>query len=86
MKKKTTVALTNKRLLFLDYNQHDFREVLRIARSIEYIRYKEVYYQIHLEEIVSIEEKENYIVHLSNNINFEFDNDNLFKLLLEQLN
>ena len=45
--KYTTLILTNKRLLFLDYIMPDeCREVLRIARCAYYIRNKEVYYQI----------------------------------------
>ena len=42
--KTTTVALTNKRLLFLDYIDDDANEVLRISRGIDYVKYKEVYY------------------------------------------
>lgn len=84
--KNTTIAVTNKRILFMDYNQFDYKEVLRIGRNLDYIRQKEIYYQIKIEDICSIEKKEKYIVFLSNHTNFEFDDDNLFQLLKKILN
>ena len=83
--KRTSVALTNQRLLFLGYDKFDCKETLRIARNIDYLRCKEIYYQINLEEIINIEKLENYIVHVSDSVTFEFDNDELFHLILEQL-
>ena len=42
--KNTTIVLTNKRLLFLDYvMQNEGLEVLRIARGADYIKYKETH-------------------------------------------
>ena len=41
--KCTTIALTNQRLLFLDYDKFDSRENLRVGRGVEYARFKEVY-------------------------------------------
>lgn len=46
--KNTTIALTNKRLLFMDYDKYDSKEVLRIAQGLDYMRFKEVYYKIDL--------------------------------------
>ena len=46
--KCTTIALTNQRLLFLDYDKFDSRENLRVGRGVEYARFKEVYYSIDL--------------------------------------
>lgn len=80
--KVTTIALTNKRLLFLDYiNMNDGIEVLRIARGVSYVRNKEVYYQINLVDIHLIEMNEYYKVILKNGSSFEFDNVRLYELL-----
>ena len=49
--KVTTIALTNKRLLFLDYlNENEGQEVLRIARGTNYLKIKDVYYYINLND------------------------------------
>lgn len=79
--KNTSIALTNKRLLFLEYSKNDPNEVLRTARGLEYPRYKEVYYQISLGDIKKITKEENYSITLVNNNLFEFDNRELFDLL-----
>lgn len=80
--KITTIVLTDKRLLFLDYvTPNEGSEVLRIARGANYIKYKEVYYQIDLNKIVDITKKEYYQVILENKKTFEFDNDELYNLL-----
>lgn len=80
--KNTAIILTNKRLLFLDYiNVNEGLEVLRIARGADYIKYKETYYQIDLNDIVDIIKNQYYQVILKNNITFEFDNEELYSLL-----
>lgn len=80
-----TIALTDKRLLFLDYiNTNDGLDVLRIAKGINYARYKDVYYQIDLNNIDSVDEDENYIVILKDKTVFEFNNEKLYKLLLKK--
>lgn len=80
--KTTTIVLTDKRLLFLDYvTPNEGSEVLRIARGANYIKYKEVYYQIDLNKIVDITKKEYYQVILENKMTFEFDDDELYNLL-----
>jgi len=79
--KNTTIALTNKRLLFLEYSKDDPNEVLRTARGLDYPRYKEVYYQIELTNISEVKESENYSVTLEDNTYFEFDDSHLFDLL-----
>lgn len=80
--KITTIALTNKRLLFLDYLiENEGLEVLRIARAMDYIKYKEVYYQINLNDIENIIKDKYYKVNLKNKKSFEFDNDELYNIL-----
>jgi len=79
--KNTTIALTNQRLLFLEYPKDNPNEVLRTARGLDYPRYKEVYHQIELTNIKEISDNENYSITLINNTSFEFDNSELFELL-----
>lgn len=80
--KNTTIVLTNKRLLFLDYiTPNEGLEVLRIARGADYIKYKDVYYQIHLNDIESIIKDKYYQVVLKNKIIFEFEDEELYNLL-----
>ena len=81
-KKVTTIALTNKRLLFLDYlNENEGQEVLRIARGTNYLKIKDVYYYINLNDIKSITKEEYYQIILKNNQSFEFDDEELYNLL-----
>ncbi len=84
--KITTIALTNKRLLFLDYDNNDPRENLRISGKINYVRYKEVYYYIELGNIKNIVKSETYIINLIDGRNIEFNNEDLFKLIEEIIN
>lgn len=80
--KNTTVALTNQRLLFMDYDKNDYREDLRVGRGVNYIRYKEVYYFLELKNINSISKKEDfYSINIKNSNSIEFDNTELYKLL-----
>ena len=80
--KITTIVLTDKRLLFLDYIMpNEGLEVLRVARGSNYVKYKEVYYQIDLNDIENIIEDEYYQVVLKNKISFKFNDDELYKLL-----
>ena len=82
--KYTSIALTNKRLLFLEHlNPNEGLEVLRIAKGANYFKTKDVYYQINLEDILNVLPGENYQVILRNGMLFEFDNEELYNLLLE---
>lgn len=80
--KTTTIALTDKRLLFLDYIiTNDGLETLRIVKGLNYIRSKDVYYQINLNDIDIITHDKYYKVTLKNKTTFEFNNNELFNLL-----
>lgn len=78
--KITTIALTNKRLLFLDYVTNDGLEVLRITNKLNLMRTKEVYYTIDLDDIDSIIKDEYYIIKLKDNTLFEFNEQKLYEL------
>lgn len=81
-RKTTTVAVTNKRILFLEYIiQNEGLELLRVARGIDYMRCKEVYYQIELNIIKSVTKNKIYKITLENGKSFEFDNDELYNIL-----
>ena len=77
----TTIALTNKRLLFLDYITNDELEALRITNKKNLVRSKEVYYKINLEDIKSLRKTEYYKVVLKDCTEFEFNNEKLYELL-----
>ena len=83
--KNTTIAVTNKRILFMDYDKEDPNENLRIGRGIDYVRYKEVYYQVNIEDIRKIVEGELYMVILNTGIEFELDNEELVCILKENI-
>ena len=59
-----TIALTNKRLLFLDYTTNNWLDALRITNKLNLVRTKEVYYQINLDDIKLLIEDE-YVVVIS---------------------
>lgn len=80
--KNTTIALTNKRILFMDYDKFDPNETLRVGRGMDYVRYKEVYYQIDLNDIESIENNEYYIINLKNKTSIGFDEEKLYNHLI----
>jgi len=84
--KCTTIALTNQRLLFLDYDNLDPRENLRIGRGVDYARFKEVYYSINLDNIKNIDYKNNILkISFKDNITpIKIDNEELYKLLKEE--
>ncbi len=56
--KLTTVALTNKRILFLD-NFAESSEVLRISNGVDYIKEQDVYFSI---ELGKVELKNNKLI------------------------
>lgn len=80
--KNTTIILTNKRLLFLDYiTPNEGLEVLRIARGADYIKYKEIYCQIDLNDLVNVVKGEYYKAILKDNNSFEFEDVELYNQL-----
>lgn len=79
--KITTISLTNKRLLFLDYITNDGYEALRITKGVNFTKYKDVYYEINLNDIELITEDEYYIITLKDNTIIEINNKKLYELL-----
>ncbi len=84
--KCTAIALTNKRLLFLDYDKFDSRENLRVGRGVEYARFKEVYYFIDLKNIIKVSNKKGItIIDLSDGKYLEIENENIFSLIQKEI-
>ena len=84
--KLTTIAITNQRLLFLDYfNETSIEETLRIAKGIDYLRQKEIYYKIELKDITEVLEDDYYYIKLKDNTIIEFDKEELYNLIKEQI-
>ena len=77
----TTIALTNKRLLFLEYITNDGMEALRITNKMNLIRSKDVYYSIDLDKIEKVYEDKYFIIKLKDNSLIEFNESKLFELL-----
>jgi hypothetical protein len=85
-RKLTTIAITNQRLLFLDYfNETSIEETLRIAKGIDYLRQKEIYYKIELKDITEVLEDDYYYIKLKDNSIIEFDEEELYNLIKEQI-
>ena len=74
----TTVALTTKRILFLDYYNLD--EELRIAKYKNEIKFKEVYYDIDLKNIDSVNK---FTINLKNNTNLKIYDKTIINLICE---
>jgi len=84
--KTTTIAITNKRLLFLDYlNTNDGLDALRITNKQNTIKYKDIYYQLTLSDIKLTKESNYYIVFKNNELIFNFYNQEIYNLLKQEL-
>lgn len=78
----TTIAITNQRILLLDYLGDTFiEETLRIAQGVSYLRMKEVYYIIDRKNIENIFENEYFILELKDKTILEFDNKDIYNIL-----
>jgi hypothetical protein len=76
-----SVAITNKRILILDYQSIEPLETLKGAHASSYIKMKEVIFSKYLKEIKSIKGKDLYEIMFKDNYIIEFDNDDLYSLL-----
>lgn len=83
--KNTTIVLTNKRILFMDYDKEDPNEILRIGRGVDYLRYKEVYYKVELANIKELIENDLYKVILKNGVEFEFENEAILNIIKDNM-
>lgn len=83
--RETTLIVTNKRILFLDYldDPSSPNEVLRVSSLVQYPRYKELYHHINIDDIARVESENKYRLILKDNFFFEFTNQELYSLLKE---
>ena len=84
--KTTTIAITNKRLLFLDYlNTNDALDALRITNKLNTIRYKDIYYELNLSDIKLTKKSNYYTISKNNEPIFNFYNQEIYNLLKQEL-
>lgn len=84
--KTTTIAITNKRLLFLDYlNKNDALDTLRITNKLNTIRYKDIYYQLNLSDIKLTKQSNYYTISKNKELIFNFYNQEIYNLLNQEL-
>lgn len=85
IEKSLSIAITNKRILFLDYQPIEPLETLKGAHASSYIKIKEVIYSRYLEEIKELKKSSLQIVFNDNYI-ISFDNKELYECLKEYIN
>ena len=84
--KTTTIAITNKRLLFLDYlNTNDALDALRITNKLNTIRYKDIYYGLNLSDIKLTKQSKYYTIYKNNEPIFNLYNQEIYNLLNQVL-
>lgn len=84
--KTTTIAITNKRLLFLDYlNTNDALDALRITNKLNTIKYKDIYYELNLSDIKLTKLSNYYTISKNNELIFNFYNQEIYNLLKQEL-
>ena len=81
--KVVSVALTDKRILFLDFVSREPYETLKGAQASNYIKIKEVFYYRNLNEIKEVKSSTFYEIKFNDSSFVEFDNEELFKALKE---
>ena len=69
--KNISVILTNFRLILFDYPSDDYREVMRISRGMNYLKSKEPFLSINLEDLVKVEQR-GYDKYILSNGNYFF--------------
>ena len=79
--KMISVAITNKRILFLDYQDNMLLDTLKGAHASSYIKCKEVIFYKKLSSIKSITSGSLYKLEFDDNMVVEFDNQEVFKAL-----
>ena len=84
--KLVSVAISDKRILLLDYVSIEPFETLKATQASHYIKMKEVFFSKKLKEIKSLENKSLYHLVFKDDFYFEFDNDDLYKLLKNVIN
>ena len=84
--KTTTIAITNKRLLFLDYlNTNVALDALRITNKLNTIRCKDIYYELNLSDIKLTKQSNYYTIFKNNEPIFNFYNQEIYNLLKQEL-
>lgn len=85
IEKNIAIAVTTNRILFMAFMKDDPLEDMIPGKVIGVIKFKQVFFEIPLVNIENIQEGELYKVTLFNGMNFEFENEDLYKLLIEYI-
>ena len=85
VERNTAIAVTTKKILFLAYMKDDPFEDMKAGRVIGQVKFKQVFYEILLSNVQKVQEDELYKVETFNGINFEFENEDLYNLLKENI-
>lgn len=85
IEKNIALAVTTNRILFMAFLKDDPFEDMKAGSVIGKIKFKQVFFEIPLVNLQKIENGEIYRVTLFNGTNFEFENEDLYNLLVEYL-
>lgn len=86
VEKNTAVAVTTQKILFMSYMNDDPFEDMKAGNVIGVIKFKRPFYEIPLVNIQKVEKDELYKITMYNGMNFEFENDDLYNLLVKRIN
>jgi hypothetical protein len=82
IEKNTAVAVTTNRILFMAFVKDDPFEDMKAGRVIGQIKFKQVFFEIPLVNVEKVEDGELYKLTMYNGMDFEFENEDLYNLLL----
>lgn len=85
VEKNIAVAVTTNRILFMAYLKDDPFEDMKPGKVIGTIKFKQAFFEIPLVNVQTIEEGELYKVTMFNGTSFEFENEDLYGMLLERV-
>lgn len=76
-----SIAITNKRILFLDYQSVEPYETLKGAHASDYIKIKEIIFYRLLTDIKKVSNRNGYSLEFNDGYEIEFDNTDLYNCL-----
>lgn len=86
VEKNTAVAITTNRILFMGYMRDNPLDDMIPGKVIGVIKFKSVFYEIPLVNVEKVvDNDELYKAIMYNGTNFEFENEELFNLLVKRI-
>ncbi len=86
VEKNTAIAVTNKRILFMGFPKDDPLDDMIPGEVIGVIKFKKVFFEYLLLNVEKIENGELFKITMYNGSSFEFENEELYKILVNQVN